>query len=360
MGASPLAEPDWPPPELDEIAEVVPHSGRPEPVSVEWRSPRPLSSTSLVRTGGERLVVKRLPIALRDTAALAEEHAYMDHLRAHGIPVPRVPRTVTRGEFVYETQEVGTGADLYRRSFSWSPYLSVAQAAASGRMLARLHHAAEGYDAPARPPRPLQAGLCTDLVATVEEWAARRPELADFLAAHRWREDIAALRSESHPLRAEVPDLPALWTHNDWHGTNLLWTGDEVTAVIDFGLANRTTAVFDVATAIERFAVDWLSLRAGGPARVPVDQLTAFLDAYRAARPLSDAEREALPALFPLVHVVYELSEIEYFLTVLPRPNHENADIAYRDHLLGHLRWAGSGAGREFLGLLSALCYRPV
>nr|WP_280264749.1 phosphotransferase [Nocardia wallacei] len=317
---------------------------------------------------GERVVVKRMPIALRDAPALAEEHAFMAHLRSRGIPIPAV-RSRTRGEFSYEIHAVGAGADLYRNAFSWSPYLSVTQAAAAGRMLARLHLAAEGYDAPARAPRPLQAGLCTDPVATIERRAAQWPAVGEFLRAQGWPDDVETLcsavelpyggsspRAGADPFRVDISDLEPLWTHNDWHGTNLLWTGDEVSAVIDFGLANRTTAVFDLATAIERFAVDWLSLRADGPAHIYADQLVAFLRAYREVRPLTAAERRALPTLFPLVHVDYELSEIDYFLTVLPRPNHENAEIAYRDYLLGHLRWATTTAGQDFLALLSHLC----
>ncbi|MBF6171211.1 phosphotransferase enzyme family protein [Nocardia blacklockiae] len=365
MGESPTAEPDWPPVELDEIGAVRAAPGRPahDAVALDWRSPRPLSSTARVRLDdGTSVIVKRLPRALRDAAALAEEHAFAAHLRARGIPIPAVWQSFSRGEFEYEVHAVGVGADDYGDAFSWSPYRSAAHAAAAGRMLARLHLAAAEYDAPVRPPRPLQAGLCTDLVATVEDRAARWPAVRAFLDAHGWRAEVSALRRDlgaagvRDPLRVDVSGLPALWTHNDWHGTNLLWTGDEITAVIDFGLANRTVAVFDLATAIERFAVDWLALRRGRPARVHADQLAAFLRGYRAVRPLDAAERHALPALFPLAHIDYELSELEYFLAVLPAPNHENAEIAYRDYLFGHLRWAYGPTGRDFAELLSRLC----
>jgi len=48
------------------------------------------------------------------------------------------------------------------------------------------------------------------------------------------------------------------------HASNLLWSdaGDqaEVTAIIDFGLADRTNAVHDIAHAIERNIVEWLEL----------------------------------------------------------------------------------------------------
>ncbi|MFI5778066.1 phosphotransferase enzyme family protein [Nocardia sp. NPDC051570] len=339
MGASPMAESDWPPLTLDEIDDAV---------EIEWRSPRPLSTTARVRLAmGESVVVKRMAVALRDAAALGEEHAFTDHLRARGMPIPAV-RSWLRGEFGYERYELGVGEDRYRGVFSWTPYLSVAHAASAGRMLARSHGAAEGFDAPERPPRPLTAALCVDPIATVERYAAARPAVAAFLTGRRWRDEL------SWPT-VDIAELAPLWTHNDWHGTNLLWCGDEVGTVFDFGLANRTTAVFDLAVAIERFAVDWIALRDGGPAGVRADQLAAFLRAYREIRPLSPAERRALPQLFPLAHIAYELSEIDYFLAVVPRPNRENAEIAYRDYLVGHLHWAGSAAGRDFLALLGHL-----
>ncbi|MGY2061705.1 hypothetical protein ACW9HQ_43100, partial [Nocardia gipuzkoensis] len=85
------------------------------------------------------------------------------------------------------------------------------------------------------------------------------------------------------------------------------------------------------------------------------DQLAAFLRAYLETRPLTAAERRALPRLFPLAHIAYEISEIDYFLAVLPKPNRDNAEIAYRDYLVGHLRWSGSAAGRDILALIDHL-----
>lgn len=49
------------------------------------------------------------------------------------------------------------------------------------------------------------------------------------------------------------------------------------TSVLDLGLADRATAAYDPAIAIERFAVDWAGLRAGGPANIPRRRLQPFL-----------------------------------------------------------------------------------
>ncbi|MEU1430571.1 phosphotransferase [Nocardia sp. NPDC005746] len=355
MGLDPLVEPDWPALTSAEVEAVLGADAR-----IAWRSPRPLSATARIRLPDHReVILKRLPRALRDAAALGEEHAFMDHLRAHGIPVPSVLRTAELDEFAYEVQELGPGDDAYAGVFSWSPYRSLADAAAAGRMLARLHLAATGYDAPARPGRPLQAGFtlfsAIDPLAAVACRAALRPALGAFLAGREWRADMTRVQLPAcerlHPLLA---DLEPLWTHNDWHGTNLLWRDHAVTSVIDFGLCDRTTAVHDLTTAIERAAVDWISVRAGGPAHVRFDQVRALLEAYESVRPRTPAERRALPALLPLVHCEYELSEIDYFLGVVPGGNPENAEIAYTDYFLGHTEWWESVSGRELRAAIAA------
>ncbi|WP_323746859.1 phosphotransferase enzyme family protein [Catenulispora pinisilvae] len=354
MGSETVVQRDWPSLTSVEVQAVLGE----EISEIEWRSPRPLSTTARIRTAaGRHLIVKRLPSALRTPEALAEEHGFMDHVRERGIPVPDAWTAGTRGDFGYEVQELGVGADLYQNVFSWSPY-KPGHPGYAGTTLARLHIAAEGYAAPPRPWRPLKSGFslfgAADPIAAIEQITARRPRLADFLAARDWRSDVERLLLPFH--RRLNNDLDPLWTHNDWHGTNLLWSGDHhqpaITAVLDFGLSDRTTAAYDLAIAIERFAVDWVGLRDGVPAPASKRQLQQFLAAYTANRPLSAAESAALPNLFPLCHAEYELSEIDYFLSVLPGGSEKNAEIAYRDWFLGHAEYAKSEEGQAFLGLL--------
>ncbi|MEV4155581.1 phosphotransferase [Nocardia salmonicida] len=363
MGDDPLADPTWPALTEDEIARAIAATWNGSaPAEIEWRGARPLSSTVGVRSAdGARLVVKRMPVRLRDEVAMGEEHRFMAHLRDRGIPVPEVLAAVgdwaqpsraddhPAPEFVYEVHRAGTGEDRYRADFSWSPYRDVDDAVGAGVMLGRLHQAATGFDAPARPARPLLASMHGDVVSAFEWHIARRPAVARFLGERDWRAEVPR-------FRAELTHVEPLWTHGDWHGTNLLWDHHEVTSVIDFGLADRTTAVFDLATAIERTAVDWVSLREGGPAHVRADQIAALIQGYQSVRPLSAAEQTLLPDLLPLIHIGYELSEIDYFLSVAHDPR--NAEIAYQDWLLGHLRWYEAEEGRELRDAIRDLALR--
>ena len=89
----------------------------------------------------------------------------MQHLRGNGVEVPRVLATdagetaIEADDWTYEVHEIPAGIDLYEDAISWTPFRSVDHARSAGEMLARLHLAAESYDAPRRKPRPLVASF---------------------------------------------------------------------------------------------------------------------------------------------------------------------------------------------------------
>jgi hypothetical protein len=84
-----------------------------------------------------------------------------------------------------------------------------------------------------------------------------------------------------------------------------------------------------------------------GRAEADLDAIDAFLDGYESVRPLTPAEAAALPEVFPVVHVEYALSEVEYFASVVSSP--ANADLAYDGYLLGHAAWFGTPPGAAVL-----------
>ncbi len=68
-----------------------------------------------------------------------------------------------------------------------------------------------------------------------------RPALAEFLEKRQWQSSLVSLFAE---VREKIAPWLArqepLWTHNDWHPSNLLWAADgRVETVFDFGLADR-------------------------------------------------------------------------------------------------------------------------
>jgi Ser/Thr protein kinase RdoA (MazF antagonist) len=359
--------PDWPAltdQELDELLRAYPETGLGDTgsggdISVLWLSPRPLSAAALVRTPGGTYFVKRHHVTVRPAASLREEHGFLVHLRAHGAPVVRVLEdglggTVhERGPWTYEVHTVGEGEDLYRDAISWSPFADLDHAHAAGAALARLHVAAQGYDAPYREPAPLIAGFSVfaaeDPIAAVEQYAAARPAAAAELAERPgWRDELERWHLPFHEaLRPHLAELEPLWVHGDFHASNLLWHEDgRVSSVIDFSLCDRAYAVHDLATAIERNAVEWVELDAKGAAAVHGEAARALIAGYRSERELSNAEGAALPELLALCHADYALSEIDYFRGVTGSA--ENTELAYR-YLIDHTAFFAGPVGSELL-----------
>ncbi len=354
--------PDWPALRAGEIGDLLrayPSLGT--SADIHWHSPRPLSAAALVDTAAGTFFVKRHHRRVRSVATLTEEHRFIAHLRHAGVPIPAVLRdrdgqtAIAIGDWVYEVHARADGIDIYRDALSWSPLALREHARAAGRMLATLHDGAAGYAADQRNTHMLIARsellAAADPVAVLRAQLPDRPGLADYLRQRDWTTDLSDMLAPWHPtLSSRLVQQPALWTHNDWHVSNLCWSDAgrdaRVTAVLDFGLASRTFALFDLATAIERNAIAWLALETGREA-THIDIALAFMDGYCQVRQLTVDDRHLLADLMPLVHLDFALSEVEYFHAVTG--SRANADIAYDTFLLGHAAWFDTSAGQSLL-----------
>ncbi|WP_404477846.1 phosphotransferase [Novosphingobium sp. BL-52-GroH] len=356
MGTA-MEAPTWPAitsAEAEAILSAFPAAGR--LVALRWHSPRPFSAATLVETGEGEFFLKRHHRRLRSPAALAQEHAFMAHLRFAGLAVPDVMAAaggagaIAQGEWTCEVHRKAPGIDLYRDRPSWTPFLDHRHAFAAGAALARLHLAARGFAEHPRDDQPLVASFtivpAQDPLAAAGAYVAARPALAAFLADKPWQAQLARLfASLGAGLPARLARQPMLWTHNDWHPSNLLWSPEgTVRTVFDFGLATRTCALHDLATAIERTAIPWLELEDG---RADAQAALALLAGYRTVLPLAGSEIETLVRLLPLVHVEFALSEVDYFAGILG--DRDQAALAWDGYLLGHAEWFLSIPGRDFL-----------
>ncbi len=365
-----LVEADWPALTLDEVHLVLSnYASVYRPIEIVSVSPRPFSSASVVETHGGRVFIKRHHHMVRDVGGLLEEHRFIAHLRLHGAAVPRViansigATAIASDQWTYEVHETPAGFDIYQDALSWTPFRSPAHAYSAGQTLAMLHQAAANFAEPARKPQPL--------VASFTIFASQAPHMAlqRYIAARPALRQSTAIRCDSEaalellaPFHAELlpllPALPTLWTHNDLHASNLFWSDESddarATAVIDFGLADRTNAVYDLAQAIERNVVGWLWLmnHPGSTEDVPVqfDHLYALLDGYESVRSLRAEEAAALAPMIALCHAEFALTEADYFLGVLK--SEEKARIASDSYLLGHAKWFRSAGGARLLGAL--------
>ncbi len=372
-----LVEPDWPPLTRDEVRAVLGEFPAFDgPAEILTASPRPFSAAGIVATRGGRVFIKRHSRSVRNREGLVEEHRFIAHLREHGAQTPLVfaarsgETAIETGEWTYELQEIPPGLDLYEDAISWTPFRCAHHAHEAGQALARLHRAAAGFDAPRRKPRPLLAGFTIFAAENpsegLERYLSARPSIANHTGVRRCAQEALDLLAPFHAQLAPLlPALAPLWTHNDLHASNLFWSdaghAAQATAIIDFGLADRTNAVHDIAHAIERNIVEWLVLvnDPAHPRDVPIhfDHLNALLDGYESVRPLTDEEAAALAPMATLCHAEFALSEADYFLGVLH--SEERAAMAYDGWLVGHARWFRGAGGPLFTALRRRAQARP-
>jgi hypothetical protein len=196
---------DWPPISAQQIGWLCRHFPQLDAhTQPRWHSPRPLSAAAIVDGPDGPVFIKRHHHSVRSASCLEEEHRFIAHLAAGGVPVVQVlPATdghtaVEHGQWTYELHALGVGDDLYRDAVSWSLLTDVAQARQAGRTLAQLHRVAASHHAPQRSTHLLVARddliRADDPIAAIKADLPARPGLARYLARIPWEAQLHARR----------------------------------------------------------------------------------------------------------------------------------------------------------------------
>ncbi len=202
----------------------------------------------------------------------------LDHLAAQGCAVPRTVHDRAGAGF---RMVAGKAAAL----IEFLPGVSVsvptaAQARSVGAALARLHRAAGGF------------GMARANTMGPAAWGA--------LLGACGAEGLAGIDAALPALVARhLPQVTAAWPaqlprgviHADLFPDNVLMLGDRVTGMIDFYFACDDLLAYDVAVTHAAWCFD------GAGGRFDAGVSAALLAGYDAVRPLSAAERGALPVL---------------------------------------------------------------
>ncbi len=211
----------------------------------------------------ERVPAEDLPFYLNFTA----------HLAKSGVAVPAPVADRTGGLFSILN---GRPAALTQR-INGRPNMQpcAIHCAAAGRELGRLHKASGSF----RTRISNKRGPAWTLATSRSVRAFVSPEQNTLI------ENELKFQSERRQAR-----LPNGAIHADLFRDNVLFDGDRLSGLIDFGFAATDEFAYDLAITANDWCVD-------AEGRLDAELLAALLHAYNAERPLSEAEQAAWPAL---------------------------------------------------------------
>jgi Ser/Thr protein kinase RdoA (MazF antagonist) len=224
----------------------------------------------------------------RAPGALQFEHRVLFHLAKHGFPV--APPVLSRGHNTWVTRE--------DRLWTVSPYIDgqtfkisrPSHLTAAGRALAIYHRTMRNFQgSPGQREGTCNVSqwLPTVGATSVHTQPAEQPAVDE---ARIYL--IDALDRVRRTFAAAATDLPQLVLHGDLARGNLLFQGEELVTVLDFDNCYWGWRIEDLAVPLKN-----LCRGEGKHAHPDVNRVAAFMAAYNAQEPLTDAELALLPAV---------------------------------------------------------------
>jgi homoserine kinase type II len=216
----------------------------------------------------ERLSFEQLPFYLH----------LMQHLAAHGIPVPD-PAGDAKGNILHELK--GKPASVVSKLRGHSELApTAAHCTGVGETLARMHQA--GLDYPRRQPN----------LRGLDWWNETVPVVLPHLTPEQSSLILGELAYQNHVAASSAcRSLPRGVVHADLFRDNVMFEDGKLTGFFDFYFAGCDTFLFDIAVCLNDWCVD---LATGAK---DDERSAAFLAAYQAVRPLTAQERQLLPAM---------------------------------------------------------------
>ncbi|USR79676.1 phosphotransferase enzyme family protein [Arcanobacterium pinnipediorum] len=332
-------------------------------------SHRPMAAGCEVDLGPDlpHIFVKRYLPALYPIRQLQAQHDFTTYLHSSGFPTPPLVLTeqddgeiasVMRfasdsGEWIYEATYAGVGEDRYRNTRSWAGPNTLQEAHKIGQIAGMLANVSENY--PAHDPGMSAYDnrfqlLLSDPLQALPDFLESHPAVKAFISTHGY--DIESDLDLPRQLSEDIdPTIPQQWTHGDLHCSNMLWDKEQVTSVIDFGLAAVNPRIFDLAIAIERHAIDWLAISAGGNVHARHDIAAEIISGYLDHVHLTAAERASLAPMLALTQVEAGLHFLEYYAQA--PVDASIAHWSYNEYFRGHTAWFVSRPGQQFLSHIS-------
>ncbi|MFM5952711.1 MAG: homoserine kinase [Novosphingobium sp.] len=266
----------------EELSALISHFDVGELTSAKGIAEGVSNSNWLVETTGRDGAGARFILTMYEFRIEVEDLPFflslLDHLAAHDCPVPRTIHD--RSGALYRLVE-GKAVAL----IEFLPGVSVShptpgQARAVGQALAQMHLASADF-----------LGTRANAMNLAE--SRRLADACGHDGMTRIDPALAVLVERELPLveAAWPTGLPQAVIHADLFPDNVLMLGEQVTGLIDFYFACTDLAAYDVAVTHAAWCFDNEG-RGFNPAIS-----AALLEGYESLRPLSEAERSALPVL---------------------------------------------------------------
>ena len=221
----------------------------------------------------------------------------MEHLAARGVSCP-TPVRDNEGRNLKELAGRPAALVTFLEGF-WVRRPATVHCAAVGRALAELHMGAQGFAL----KRANALGLA-GWRPLYERFADRADEIAPDLGP--------LIGSELRSLEAHWPKgLPTGVIHADLFPDNVFFLGDRLSGLIDFYFACNDALAYDIAVCLNAWCFEKdLSFN--------ITKGRALLRGYEELRPLTPAEREAMPQLARGAALRFLLTRLVDWLNVPP------------------------------------------
>jgi homoserine kinase type II len=258
------------------------------------------------------------------------QHRLILFLRDHDFPVAPPLMTVHGETYV---SVLGIPCSLY-------PYIdgraldpkNFHQLRAAAETLARYHQLTAAYlGVPplSQPPFP------EHFAEKLEDFRKYFENLGDSLSVLGMAESMVAFESSLDEIETEMQNLPynslpKVVIHGDYKPENILFQGDDVAAVIDFGRSRNEVRVFDIAKTIA-------GLVGTSDDTTFLDMTRVFFLGYDSICPLSNRERTAL---FSLIKARVAIKNLERFIGLAKKTDmaHKLAKAERFNRLAQHLQ----------------------
>ncbi len=244
-----------------------------------------------LRTPAGRSIVRLSGQRRRRPADVATETAFLAHLDAAGVPVAAaVPARDGRLFAMADAPEGKRAVVVFRPAAGRPPHLDAPEDAhAHGVTLARIHAATASFQAPPGRDRLDVTHLVHRPMAAVSALDALSPATGEYLAQAASRLAAAVTAQDG---------LAWTWCHGDCHGLNARIATEGPLAgaatFFDFDDGGFGYLAYDLAVFL------WAQVSFG---RQRYAMWHAFIAGYRATRPVSPADFEAVHLFVPIRHL---------------------------------------------------------